>query len=112
MFKPFVEHRLPFITVWPSGRNVIPVVEIHDFIEQESSARSASESGADQFVAVGQIGVARGARVQSIAANVIEEYPTHGWPNGVPEDCAEKKKTKTVLKRNKRKTVGDLAGGQ
>lgn len=56
----------------------LPVVDVYNFIEQKRSARRAPEPGADEFVVITQVHIARGAGIQTAAAQVSEEQATHG----------------------------------
>lgn len=50
---------------------MVPVVEIDNFIEEESSTSSSCESGTNELTAVGKNCVARGARKQARPSNVV-----------------------------------------
>lgn len=53
------------------------VVKVHHFVEKERSAGGSGKPCADQFVSVGEDGVAAGAGKESRPTNVVQKNSTH-----------------------------------
>ena len=61
-----------------------PVVQVDHPVEEEGPPGGASEPRRDELAAVGQEGVALGAREQAAAADVLQEDAAHGhWSPGL-----------------------------
>lgn len=55
----------------------LAVLQIHNLVEQKSSAGGSSEASGDEFGSVGQDGVAVGTRKEASPTDVIQEDASH-----------------------------------
>lgn len=56
----------------------LAVLQIHNLVEEKSSAGGSSEACGDELSSVGQNGVTVGTREEASSTNVIQEDPPHG----------------------------------
>lgn len=59
------------------GLKGAPIIQIDDFVEEESASRGTREACAHELWSVGEIGVARGTGEEATATDVFEKYYSH-----------------------------------
>jgi len=66
-----------FYTILYNKPTNAPIIQIDDFVEEESASRGTRKACAHELWPVGEIGVAWSAGEQATATDVLEEYHTH-----------------------------------